>query len=114
EPFFTTKEVGRGTGLGLSTVFGVVRQSGGEMQIQSAPGEGTAVQISFPIADQPESPPPLAQATPEGGVAEALTVLLVEDDPDVRSTIALLLEREGHHVLQASGPAQARAQLAEH
>ncbi|MEQ8454384.1 MAG: PAS domain S-box protein [Sandaracinaceae bacterium] len=114
EPFFTTKEVGRGTGLGLSTVFGVVRQSGGEMQIQSAPGEGTAVQISFPIADQPESPPPVAQATPEGGVAEALTVLLVEDDPDVRSTIALLLAREGHHVLQASGPAQARAQLAEH
>jgi len=100
EPFFTTKEVGKGTGLGLATVFGIVKQSSGHIKVESAPGEGTTVQILFPrtaaVMPLRKSSPGLAQA-PTGQE----TVLVVEDDDHVRSLVSLVLSTSGYTVLEA-------------
>ena len=98
EPFFTTKGK-RGTGLGLSTVYGVVQQAGGAIDIQSEPGKGTSVKLFFPpltnVADsQPSAGPRALQAS----VGQA--VLLAEDDPDVRATLARALRNAGHRVVE--------------
>jgi signal transduction histidine kinase len=100
EPFFTTKEDGRGTGLGLSMVFGFVRQSGGHLSIHSEIGVGTTVQMHFPRSDDSESAPDEVRATSQEGGHE--TVLVVEDDAQVRATSVELLEELGYRVLQAS------------
>ncbi|WP_341678662.1 PAS-domain containing protein [Niveibacterium sp. SC-1] len=95
EPFFTTK-AGSGHGLGLSIVYGFVRQSGGDLQLESHVGEGTAFCLMFPLlTDAPQREP----ETPEGLPAPAsFAVLLVEDDEAVRAAIAGLLSAEGHTV----------------
>jgi len=106
EPFFTTKEVGRGTGLGLSTVYGIVRQSGGFIWVQSAPGKGSCFEIYLPqVQDRPDLlvASPLALPTP----ADALTVLVVEDDIEVRDLAARLLETAGYYVLTAKDGVEA-------
>jgi PAS domain S-box-containing protein len=104
EPFFTTKEVGKGTGLGLSMVYGMARQSGGTARIESRPGEGTAVKLYFRSAEG-------AAAAAAPGVGEIArteeerrpaSVLVIDDDPDVRQFIAATLEDQGYHVRQAS------------
>jgi CheY-like chemotaxis protein len=109
EPFFTTKPVGQGTGLGLSQVYGFVKQSGGHLKIYSEPGQGTTIKIYLPrhdsaVEDDIESPPQIA---PEGSPTE--TILIVEDDADVRQQSVEALSELGYRVLQAAdGPAARR------
>ncbi|WP_242199454.1 MULTISPECIES: ATP-binding protein [unclassified Pseudomonas] len=100
EPFFTTKREGHGTGLGLSMVFGFVRQSGGHVEVWSEEGKGTVVQMYFPRslgAEDPDSHP--VEAVPHAGGQE--TILVVEDNVDVRVTVVELLEQSGYTVLTA-------------
>lgn len=105
EPFFTTKEVGKGTGLGLSMVYGMARQSGGAARIESRIGEGTAVKLLFRRADA-ESASESAAGEPEQQQAEQqklpASVLVIDDDPDVRGFIVAALEEQGYRVRQAS------------
>ncbi len=106
EPFFTTKSVGKGAGLGLSQVYGFVRQSGGGAEIESQPGEGTLVRLRLPVA----LGPPSASDTPGESPASAtrsLTVLLVEDDVEVADLLDAMLGELGHQVIRTSGAAQA-------
>jgi signal transduction histidine kinase/CheY-like chemotaxis protein len=103
EPFFTTKELGRGTGLGLSMVYGFVKQSGGHVTIYSEEGQGTTVKLYFPrhyAEDEPIGEPDQALAYPMAGDDEV--VLVVEDNPDVRSYSVTSLAELGYRVLQAS------------
>ena len=97
EPFFTTKGQGRGTGLGLAQVFGLMQQSGGTVDIASVAGEGTTVALRFPACREQPAPrhrPPDASIAP----AKRLRLLLIDDDAAVRATIARLLEDDGHVV----------------
>ncbi|MHB8959691.1 MAG: ATP-binding protein [Candidatus Limnocylindrales bacterium] len=112
EPFFTTKAEGKGTGLGLATVYGIVRQSGGFITVRSAPGEGSEFRVNLPQVDASapsgrpfgvQAPPP-----PEGSG----TVLLVEDDPAVRTFAARALDQLGYRVLVAPAASDALDLLA--
>ncbi|WP_064574177.1 hybrid sensor histidine kinase/response regulator [Cupriavidus gilardii] len=96
EPFFTTKADGHGTGLGLSMVFGFVKQSGGHIAIQSTVGRGTTVQMFFPRCLEAETPETAEQEPAPVGGGE--TVLVVEDDPDVRITAVEMLAQLGYRV----------------
>jgi signal transduction histidine kinase/DNA-binding response OmpR family regulator len=109
EPFFTTKPDGHGTGLGLSMVYGFVKQSGGHIQIQSRVQHGTTLEIFLPrtLAAEVQTPRSKAQ-TIEGGHE---TILVVEDDPDVRQTVVELLAELGYHLLQAHDAVSALAVL---
>jgi CheY-like chemotaxis protein len=106
EPFFTTKEVGKGTGLGLSMVYGFIKQSGGHLRIYSEPGEGTTVKIYLPrlVGDRAAEAEVEPTLTPAEGGAE--TILVCEDDEDVRAYSAEVLRELGYVVLEAAdGPA---------
>jgi CheY-like chemotaxis protein len=106
EPFFTTKESGKGTGLGLSTVYGIVTQSGGHVSVHSAPGAGTRFTLHFPRAEgalAPELPALGGPATLRGSD----TVLLVEDEDQVRATVRSILRRSGYTVLEAQNGGEA-------
>jgi two-component system cell cycle sensor histidine kinase/response regulator CckA len=105
EPFFTTKEVGKGTGLGLATVYGIVKQSAGNIDVESAPGQGTVFRISLPcISEVTESQAAELPVVALPGGRE--TVLLVEDDDGVRALAQLVLQSAGYRVLEAcDGPA---------
>jgi CheY-like chemotaxis protein len=105
DPFFTTKDVGHGTGLGLSQVYGFVKQSRGHVKIYSEVGEGTTVKLYLPRSLEAEEPLAPLQAAPEAGGAE--TVLVVEDDEEVRATTVAMLEDLGYRVLQAADAAAA-------
>jgi len=99
EPFFTTKGVGQGTGLGLATVYGIVKQWGGFIRVASEPRKGTRFEIDFPCSSPVEREVPEEDAElPEPGRE---TILVVEDEPAVRSLIALILTSSGYRVLQA-------------
>jgi PAS domain S-box-containing protein len=103
EPFFTTKEKGRGTGLGLSTVYGIVQQSGGWIEVQSEPGQGTAFHLYFPRA---EASAPVAKAEPATVAPPPArgteTILVVEDVPEIRTLMTQILELGGFRVLTAA------------
>ncbi|HEY0682542.1 MAG TPA: response regulator [Steroidobacter sp.] len=101
EPFFTTKNVGQGTGLGLSQVYGFVRQSGGQVRITSAAGAGTAIRIYLPAA-RPDAQVPEDDGEREAPLAaERRTILVVEDDPDVRAFTVETVRELGYDVLEA-------------
>ncbi|MBA3850431.1 MAG: hypothetical protein C0502_10635 [Opitutus sp.] len=114
DPFFTTKGVGQGTGLGLSSVYGIVKQNRGHITVTSAPGAGTTLSVYLPrIGEAPQSPAPSSAAPPARGSG---SILLVEDNDIVRETVLLTLRAHGYHVsVAASGPealrlAESRAQ----
>ena len=107
EPFFTTKKVGEGTGLGLATVYGIVRQNNGFLDVDSEKGRGTTFRIYLPRhvpAAVPAAPRPEVQPTPASGHA---TVLLVEDDAALLNMTRAMLVRQGYTVLPASTTAEA-------
>lgn len=104
EPFFTTKGLGEGTGLGLATVHGIVTQSGGDMQITSAMGEGTTFNIYLPAAEAAHQP--LSQRSTQASPGRE-TVLVVEDVEVVRSLLRKILEGNGYEVITANGGAEA-------
>ena len=108
EPFFTTKQVGKGSGLGLSTCHGIVGQAGGHILVDSELGEGTTFTIYLPRVEEPADPKPAPKDYGElpGG---SETVLLVEDEPMVRSLAAEVLRQHGYTVLEASNGFEALA-----
>ncbi|KAG0189036.1 hypothetical protein DFQ28_003982 [Apophysomyces sp. BC1034] len=110
EPFYTTKPEGHGTGLGLSMVFGFVKQSGGHMEIDSAVGRGTTVELLFPRSL--ESPGVESTAASGGAPRGNEMVLVVEDDADVRLTAVDMIAQLGYQVLTASNGDEAKAMLA--
>ncbi|WP_333999506.1 hybrid sensor histidine kinase/response regulator [Sphingomonas aurantiaca] len=105
EPFFSTKSEGKGSGLGLSMVYGFVKQSGGHVKIYSEVGEGTTIKLYLPRAMETEDVEVVADASPIPGGTE--TVLVVEDDDEVRSTVVELLTDLGYSVLKAVDAASA-------
>jgi two-component system cell cycle sensor histidine kinase/response regulator CckA len=108
EPFFTTKEVGKGTGLGLSMVYGIVKQSGGYIWVYSEPGRGSAFKIYLPRVDQPAEGV-AAGKRPAGIQRGTETILLVEDDAQLRQLTSSVLAHCGYKVLPAAGTAEGLA-----
>jgi len=121
EPFFTTKPPGQGTGLGLSTVYGIVKQGRGHILLNSEPEEGTTFEILWPLVEAPGTdrrrPPALHGLPPErsheagraGGANTPVTVLVVDDDPGFRNVVQRTLERAGYRVLSATNGQEAVA-----
>jgi len=111
EPFYSTKEFGRGTGLGLSMVHGLAAQLGGGFELSSAPGEGTRVDLYLPVAE--DAAPAERQAAIEtvGAIGRKLSVLLIDDEELVRMATAEMIRDLGHSVVEASGGAEAMARL---
>ena len=109
EPFFTTKPPGQGTGLGLSTVYGFVRQCGGHIGVTTAPGRGTSIELLLPRAPDLVPPTPVAPLTPlmvpPAGARE--TVLIAEDEDAVRRLAVATLERAGYTVVMAASGVEA-------
>lgn len=106
EPFFSTKGAGRGSGLGLSSAYGIARQCAGTLELESEPGAGTTARMYLPAA---EAAPASGQTAPAaaGTSLGPARVLVVEDQPDVRRLLRALLEAEGHEVIEAGGVAAA-------
>jgi CheY-like chemotaxis protein len=115
QPFFTTKEVGKGSGLGLATVYAIIEQHNGWIEVESTPGEGSLFSIFLPAQDGPEpdleKPQPLPAPTASTGTE---TILLVEDEPLARQKITYSLESAGYQVLAAGDGPRALAIWAGH
>jgi signal transduction histidine kinase len=114
EPFFTTKPVGRGTGLGLATVYGIVKQSGGDIQVQSVPAQGARFTVLLPTTASAADVPATdgasrADVVASRAPARAATVLIVEDDPGVRAFASQVLRDAGSTVFEAANAAEALA-----
>jgi signal transduction histidine kinase/ActR/RegA family two-component response regulator len=107
EPFYTTKTRGRGTGLGLASVYGIVQQTGGQIRVNSTPGQGTRFSIFFPVIEGAESADVVVAPDEDAPVAPrgTETVLLVEDDGHVRRLTRAILEEHGYRVLEAESGA---------
>ena len=112
EPFFTTKGVGRGTGLGLSTVYGIVKQSNGYVFADSTAGHGSTLRIFLPMATEPLSP--RTRSGVAGGDGSGETVLVVDDEPVVRAMMLRALREAGYQVLDAQDGASALARARDH
>ena len=110
EPYFTTKEIGKGSGLGLSTIHGIVTQSGGHVNVESAPGSGTTFRIFLPRVEGP--PPALKGIEETTNLFGTETVLVVEDEPSVRSYTLAALKAYGYRV-HAAEDAQAALLIVE-
>ena len=113
EPFFTTKPVGKGTGLGLSTVFGIVKQSGGHIWVYSEPAQGTTFKVYLPVCSDPSGAPPRAASQPVT-LRGTETILLVEDQDDVRRIALEILLRYGYHVIEARNAGEALLTCEQH
>ena len=111
EPFFSTKEIGKGTGLGLSMVHGLAAQLGGGFVLSSVPRQGTRADLYLPVAPVSARPAALPAAAVPPSAVRPLTVLLVDDEPLVRSGTAEMLRESGHHVVEAQGGADALRQV---
>ncbi|TNC59690.1 hybrid sensor histidine kinase/response regulator [Rubellimicrobium roseum] len=112
DPFFTTKDVGKGTGLGLSQVYGIARQTGGTVRIESRIGQGTTVRILLPRTIERPEPGPDPETTPDAkSDGPQATVLVVDDDPDVRAMLVASLDALGYRVLEAQDGAAGLSML---
>ncbi|HSE26875.1 MAG TPA: PAS domain S-box protein [Gemmatimonadales bacterium] len=113
EPFFTTKPTGRGTGLGMAMVYGLMQQHGGTVELESEPGRGTEVRLWFPATrDWPAEPP--ASGAPPASPGRGETILLAEDEAPLRRAAVRILEGLGYRVLAASDGSEALELLAAH
>ncbi|MDB6168349.1 MAG: sensor hybrid histidine kinase [Verrucomicrobia bacterium] len=113
DPFFTTKGAGKGTGLGLSTVMGIVKSHDGFMEVQSQPGQGTTFSLYFPAMESKAPEAPVAREAPlPSGRGE--TILVIDDEPDVREVVQALLESCGYRVLLASDGLEGIALFSQH
>jgi PAS domain S-box-containing protein len=101
EPFFTTKPYGRGTGLGLSTVYGIARQGGGAVDVSSRPGAGTSFVLYFPVQDAPKAQAAVAQPASTPAPERAPLILVAEDEPAVRAVAERCLVQRGYRVASA-------------
>jgi two-component system cell cycle sensor histidine kinase/response regulator CckA len=108
EPFFTTKPVGQGTGLGLAMVFGIVKQSEGHVEVESAPGRGTTFKLYFPCLANATAEAPAAQSAASAAGGRE-TILVVEDELELRKIVQRLLESRGYAVIVAESPLDALA-----
>jgi len=111
DPFFTTKEQGKGTGLGLSLVYSTVKAHGGQIEIHSEVGEGTQVSLRFPACEPATQPGVVAAESGPGPTRGPMTVLLVDDDELIRSSVKGILELLGHSVTTAGTGEEALAKL---
>jgi CheY-like chemotaxis protein len=111
EPFFTTKEAGHGTGLGLSQVYGFVRQSGGHVRIYSEVGQGTTIKMYFPRLNAPNDELPESADEPIAEAETSETILIVEDDADVRTYLAEVLRNLNYRVITAQNAQAALTML---
>ncbi|WP_337038549.1 MULTISPECIES: ATP-binding protein [Pseudescherichia] len=111
EPFFTTKQTGSGSGLGLSMVYGFIRQSGGRVEIESAPEQGTTVRLHLPRASELAHDINAPELIPDGDNTDRL-ILVLEDEADVRQTLCEQLHQLGYLTLEAENSEQALALLA--
>jgi PAS domain S-box-containing protein len=110
EPFYTTKESGRGTGLGLSTVYGIVKQSGGYIWVYSEAGRGTTFKVYLPRVDEVvEALPPAKVTTRDRSRTGSETILLVEDEPDLRELTRTVLAAKGYAVMEARNAEEAES-----
>jgi CheY-like chemotaxis protein len=112
EPFYTTKSAAKGTGLGLATVYGIVKQAGGRLDVETEPGKGTAFHVFLPCVDAPAA---AAHAGPRESVPFATgteTILLVEDEPAVRALLGEVLQEAGYRVREAGSAREAEAAFA--
>jgi PAS domain S-box-containing protein len=108
EPFYTTKESGRGTGLGLSTVYGIVKQSGGYVWVYSEPGRGTTFKVYLPRVDETVEALPVAKAKSQDRTKMGTeTILLVEDEPDLRELTRTVLASKGYTIVEARNAEEA-------
>jgi signal transduction histidine kinase/ActR/RegA family two-component response regulator len=111
DPFFTTKEVGKGTGLGLSMVYGIINQHGGRIDVSSEPGKGTTFKIYIPLSDEIVAEDEAEELPePEGGTE---TILLAEDNDDMRSLLKIVLKKHGYNVIEAVDGKEAVVKFAE-
>ena len=114
EPFFTTKQHGRGTGLGLSTVYGVVTEAGGAISVYSEPGIGTTFRAYFPSVDAEAPADDTARGPAPAAQGQGETILVVEDQPAMLKLTCRILDANGYRTLGASGPDEALRLAAEH
>ncbi len=106
EPFFTTRQSERSSGLGLSTVYGIVKQSGGHIAVESEQWKGTSFRVYLPRGEDPQEKTG-GQAVPFPTLKGSETILLVEDDESVRNIVREILQRNGYNVLEANNPGEA-------
>ena len=116
EPFFTTKPAGKGTGLGLATVYGIVKQSGGHIRLETQPGAGTRFDLYFPLAEsatrEPPSSPPAKGVVSEDSAGSGVTVLVADDETPLRQAVVEILRSTGYEVFEAQTALEA-LQIAE-